>query len=87
MNMEPKRLRNFLLNQRVFVHQNAQGYQLGIYGIVRRLRRCDSLAWIELKVRSTNPNAHPFPEGDHRANHVLAAPEDCEQSMLGPAEC
>jgi hypothetical protein len=39
-----------------------------------------------LKVRSKNENAHPFPEGDHRANHVLAAPEDCEQSMLGPEE-
>jgi hypothetical protein len=37
-----------------------------------------------LKVHSANPNAHPFPEGDHRANHVLASPEDCEQSTLGP---
>lgn len=67
---DPKRLRSFILGQRVFVYQNNQGYQLGIYGVVRRLHRGDGLAWVELKVRSTNPNAHPFPEGDHRANHV-----------------
>lgn len=70
-------MKRFENNQRVFVKADDSGHPINAHGIICRLRRLDEGAWIKLDER--HPTAsHPFPADDHRANNILAYPEDCE---------
>lgn len=75
------RIRSFHDGQRVKVLRNEKGIAVGAVGTVKRLRRNDNGAWVELDRRHKNEAVHPFPKGDDRARHVLAYPEDCEMPM------
>jgi len=51
----------------------------GLMGTVKRLRRADDGAWVELDDRSKIADVHPFPEDDAtRGKHVLTYPEWCD---------
>jgi len=78
MNVVGMRIRSFHDGQRVKVLRNDKGIAIGALGTVRRLRRCDNGAFIELDRRHKNESVHPFMKGDDRERHVLAYPEDCE---------
>lgn len=47
-------------------------------GVVVRMRKSDSGAWVALDERSPQMGVHPFPEDDSRGRHVLTFPEFCE---------
>jgi len=75
------RIRSFHDEQRVKVLRNDKGIAVGAVGTVRRLRRNDNGAWVELDRRHKNEAVHPFLRGDDRDCHVLAYPEDCEMPL------
>jgi hypothetical protein len=80
-------MHTFDLHQRVKVLRNADDIAIGALGTVERVRR-DGGAWIALDQRSKVPGVHPFEEkdGDDRATHVLAYPQDCELAKSTAAE-
>lgn len=45
-------------------------------GVVRRLRRCDNGAWVEMH-ENLPEDLCSFPQEDPRRNHILLYPEDC----------
>lgn len=75
------RIRSFHDEQRVKVLRNEKGIAVGAVGTVKRLRRNDNGAWVELDRRHKNEAVHPFLKGDTRDRHVLAYPEDCEMPL------
>lgn len=75
------RIRSFHDEQRVKVLRNEKGIAVGAVGTVKRLRRNDNGAWVELDRLHKNEAVHPFPKGDTRERHVLAYPEDCEMPL------
>ena len=70
-------MKRFKANQRVLVKVDDNERTINKLGTVARLRRGDEGAWINLDERSEHC---PFPEGDSRANNILAYPEDCEEA-------
>lgn len=68
--------------QRVLVKAVGQYERIEIpptLGTVRRLRRADVGAWVELdSMPDDNLRSFPADDAGGRGNHVLAYPEDCE---------
>ena len=56
----------------------------GKSGSVRRLRRCDEWAWVEMD-EAVPDNLRSFPPGDPggRENHVCLHPGDCKELARG----
>jgi hypothetical protein len=68
-------LRRLDVGQRVFVLADEGDSWIGIWGTVRRLRRLDDGAWVELDRRH---EFCPFPASDPtRSKHVLTYPNRC----------
>lgn len=64
--------------QRVHVLRDADGYDVGVDGVVVRLRRQDDGAWVRLDQRHERC---PFPADDERrSNNLVAYPEDCTRA-------
>jgi hypothetical protein len=77
-------MKKFKPGQRVFVKQTETGVPVNAMGTVRRMRRADDGAWIDLDERSPIEGAHPFFEDDvNRSRHVMAYPDDCEAAAAG----
>lgn len=74
-------MRRFSTAQRVFVVQDGAGHPIGLAGTVRRLRRGDDGAWVELDERHERC---PFPADDERrSRHLVVYPEDCRPLSRG----
>jgi hypothetical protein len=74
-------MRRFATAQRVFVIVDHAGNRIDRAGTVRRLRRSDDGAWVELDERH---ECCPFPADDaSRDKWIQAYPEDCRPLSRG----